>query len=286
MIDVNQIITGEKIQTIADVYIGNNYYFNYNPFISSHTHKFKDITEFNDNKNYDNPRIVFCYGDLIKSFEKIIHLFVNPFILITHNSDENISYHSDKHIVYILNCPKLIRWHAQNVNCLNEKLHFIPIGIANRQWEHGSLSMYQFINDNYNISSMKNKGVFMNFKIETNPEKRMVCYETLFTKVPFLQFTSALDNILRMVEYKFCICPEGNGIDTHRLWECFYLQIVPIVLSSTFTRNIQKTTGLPMIILESWNDFNRITLPKYETFDFGPGQKYLKYNHYVQEIIS
>jgi len=221
---------------------------------------------------------------LIDALGKIIHFFINPFILITHNSDKNIVFEGS--VTDILRCPKLIRWHAQNVDYLHEKLHFIPIGIANRQWEHGNLSIYQFICENYDIPSMKNKAVFMNFKIETNPGKRMICYETLFDKIPFLQFTSAKDNILRMLEYKFCICPEGNGIDTHRLWECFYLQIVPIVLSSTFTRNIQKTTGLPMIILDSWKDFDRITLPKYETFDFGPGQKYLQCNHYVKQIIS
>jgi hypothetical protein len=282
MLDVNEIVTGEKIQAIADVYIGTHYYFNYNPYISSKIYKFKDITEINT--HYYNPRVIYCYGDLIDALGKIIHFFINPFILITHNSDKNIVY--DEAVNNILRCPKLIRWHAQNVDYLHNKLHFIPIGIANRQWEHGNLSIYQFICENYHIPSMKNKPIFMNFKIETNPGKRMICYETLFDKIPFLQFASAKDNILRMLEYQFCICPEGNGVDTHRLWECFYLQIVPIVLSSTFTRNIQQTTGLPMILLDSWKDFNRSTLPKYETFDFGPGQKYLKYNHYVKEIIS
>ena len=47
--------------------------------------------EFKNINEYDNPKFVFCYGDLIDEFEKIIQLFKNNFVLITHNSDKNIS---------------------------------------------------------------------------------------------------------------------------------------------------------------------------------------------------
>jgi hypothetical protein len=29
--------------------------------------------------------------------------------------------------------------------------------------------------------------------------------------------------------YKYVICPRGNGIDTHRVWEALYLGVVPVV---------------------------------------------------------
>jgi len=279
----NQIITGEKIQGIADVYIGTAYYFNYNPSIVRQTNKHKYLSEFDNNIMYDNPRVVFCYGDLIDDFEKNIHLFSNPFILITHNSDKNIIKCNT--VDNILNFDKLIRWHAQNVGYVHEKLYSIPIGIANQQWPHGNLKIYQYIIENYDIKTIKNKRIFMNFKIETNIEKRMKCYEELHRYIPFLPVETAYGNITRMIEYKFCICPEGNGFDTHRMWECFYLRIVPIVLRSKFTENIQKTFGLPMIIVDFWKDVKQVIL-NYDSFDFKDCDEKLTFNYYVKQIIS
>jgi hypothetical protein len=145
--------------------------------------------------------------------------------------------------------------------------------------------MFQYISENIDISSMKNKDIFMNFKIETNAQKRLRCYSDLQGIIPFLPMTDPMSNLMRMLRYKFCVCPEGNGLDTHRLWECYYLQIVPIVLYTDFNVNIKETTGLPMVILRSWDEL-KIDELDYYNYDFELGQKFLKYNHYVREIIS
>jgi len=50
------------------------------------------------------------------------------------------------------------------------------------------------------------------------------------------------------------ICPVGNGLDTHRLWECFYCSVIPIVIKNDFCTNIEKY--IPMIILNNWDEFN------------------------------
>jgi hypothetical protein len=36
----------------------------------------------------------------------------------------------------------------------------------------------------------------------------------------------------RLSEYKFWICPRGNGLDTHRAWEALYVGAVPIIKRS------------------------------------------------------
>ena len=86
------------------------------------------------------------------------------------------------------------------------------------------------------------------------------------------------ENLYRLKQYKYCICPEGNGIDTHRLWEAYYLKIVPILLRSVHTEIIQKM-GLPMVLLDSWDDFDEHSLPKYENFDFSKGEQFLNINY-------
>ena len=283
---ITQIITGEKLQDVADVFIGNANFFNYNPYIASQTQKHKYITDFDNGEPYKNPRIVFCYGDLISEFSKIMNLFMNPFVLVTHNSDRNIV--GDDIVTTILNHGLLMRWHAQNVGHIHTKLHFIPIGIANRQWPHGNLEMFEYIFKNYDLSVVKKKWAYMNFKIDTNKEKRMKCYEQLFDKIPFLQLTNPMDNLLKMMEYRYCICPEGNGLDTHRLWECFYLRIIPVMLYTPFSMNIRNKTGFPMILLNSWSDFKWSEKERtvYEEFDFTKYDDHILLNYYIRQIIE
>ena len=70
-----------------------------------------------------------------------------------------------------------------------------------------------------------------------------------------------------ILEHKFVLCPEGNGVDTHRLWETLYLGRIPIVTRSVVT---EAFASLPMVILDSWNDLSPALLVAYwEDFQAG-----------------
>jgi hypothetical protein len=57
-------------------------------------------------------------------------------------------------------------------------------------------------------------------------------------------------------------------VDTHRLWESLYTHTVPIVVGSPFIQILQQNYNYPMIILDTWEDFDSEKLPDYSTFDF------------------
>jgi hypothetical protein len=252
------IITGEAIQQLCDVYLGCEEDFKTNPIINNDCHKhlnFNNLLQL-----WNNPKTIFCYGHRIRDFCNISHLLTNPFILITHNSDACIDY--DALVHYILQHPLLIRWYGQNISFHHPKLHFIPIGIANRQWPHGDLSLLH--DKGYN--PIKKYTTYFNFKIDTNIAKRRQCYEALASKLKWLPTIPALDNQRRLSQYRFCICPEGNGYDTHRLWECLYFKVVPIVIDSPFTQILFKQ-NIPLFILKDWSDYNEAQLD-YEQYQF------------------
>ena len=105
-----------------------------------------------------------------------------------------------------------------------------------------------------NVMTQKNpktKHIYMSFKASTNYSERQLCYEALQYKIPFLPLVNFQDNLRRMAEYKYCICPDGNGADTHRIWEALYLGVVPILTESTFSNNLRRL-GFPCILVESW----------------------------------
>jgi hypothetical protein len=241
------IITGEKIQQSCDVYIGSQQDFNFNPVIAVDKHKHVLIHTLTE--PFQNPYRIFCYSHNIALFSQKIHLLQNNFILFTHNSDGEIRQTPE--VLSILNCPNLIKWFGQNSCFQHPKLFFLPIGLANSQWPHGNLS---FFNSNFMTTITKSNTVFFNFNIHTNVSKRQRCYDSL-TKLEWLPMINPTDNLKRLSTYKFCICPEGNGVDTHRLWECLYLKVVPIVIKSNFT-DILLSNHIPLVVLNEWSDLN------------------------------
>jgi hypothetical protein len=90
-----------------------------------------------------------------------------------------------------------------------------------------------------------------------------------------------LDNL---ASHKFAICPEGNGVDCHRTWECYYMGVIPILLENIFTKYLQK--HLPCILLKSWDDLNENHLAQYSELSkqLERSQKYLSLSYYKKEI--
>lgn len=259
------IITGEKIQQMCDIYFGLAEDFRFNPTIRPQITKQININDFNSEIN--NPRNIFCYSHRIKALSTKIHLLKNRFILITHNSDGEIR--ESPETLIILNSPNLDKWYAQNICIDHCKLFFLPIGIANNQWMHGNLNIFNNATILHNISN-KSSLIYFNFNVDTNKSKRMRCFDSLKNKIKWLKNVTPSENIERLSQYRFCICPEGNGVDTHRLWEALYLKTVPVVIKSEFTNILQKN-NIPLVVLNSWDDFNPDNL-NYNTFDFENAQ--------------
>jgi len=261
------LITGEKIQLLCDVFIGTAGDLNSNPNITINHPKSYNI--MNINSIYDNPRIVYYKSCSLRELNAKIQYFANPFILVSHNSDENIVYSGV--FKELLDNPKIIKWYSQNLTFKNDKTRLLPIGIANSQWSHGNLKVIQEAIESLESlrdTSRNNKpnDIYFYFNIATNTDKRIECYNKIAKYIKFGEELNVADYIKVLSTYKFAICPDGNGADTHRLWECFYLKVIPIVLDSDFIRIVKDTYNLPMIILKDWDDIIRTELI-YKDFD-------------------
>ena len=83
----------------------------------------------------------------------------------------------------------------------------------------------------------------------------------------------------------FSICPEGNGIDTHRIWESLYLKTVPIVTKSI---NIEFYKNYPILIIDDWNSFDLkdITISLYNEIIKKYNEKLLDIGWFYEKIIT
>jgi hypothetical protein len=56
------------------------------------------------------------------------------------------------------------------------------------------------------------------------------------------------------------LCPIGNGIDTHRVWEVLYAGRVPIVIKAGDYAIYELYSQLPIVILEDIHDLANFQL--------------------------
>ena len=250
------IITGEKIQELADVYLGLDGDFLYNPRIAQQTSKHQSLHTLPS--PYDNPPKIFCYTHCLDLLALHLHVFQNPFVLITHNSDNNVTMGPVAQA--ILACQHLRRWFTQNLAMKHAKVAPLPIGMANRQWGHGDIDFFR----TFVPPATKTQHVYFYFNVGTNVTERMECVQQLQAKLPPSPPLDPADYKRLLSQYRFCICPEGNGYDTHRFWEALYLQVIPIVKRSAFVTIIQESMRVPMVVVGSWEELNPATL-QYET---------------------
>lgn len=286
-----QIITGERIQFICDLFIGTELDLNFNPIVKVFNSKHLNIDKADINLELMNIKNIFCYTNILHThFNKLYNVLdtiTTKFNLILHNSDYSFdSEHAD-----LLKIENLINIYTQNLNIEpQQNIIPIPIGIANSMWPHGSLSIwdnYIFtesqLYDSKSYRNLKINTIYFNFKISTNKSKRQLCYDIISSKnINYINNAIYSDFLKKLLTYKFCICPEGNGIDTHRFWECLYLKTIPICLKNHITMYYSKF--FPIYLLNDWNDVNISELNSFYINSKWDNYYLLDFNHLEKNL--
>ena len=199
------------------------------------------------------------------------------FTLLTHNSDWSVGQVLDLVGLQIENIPTNLYWFAQNVDVESPLIESIPIGLENSHWHPSKPDLIMERINNVNEKGYKYLCCAM-FNTGTNPRRKAILehfkqFDWCYTKETtngshFEEYINIVD------ESMFCVCPEGNGIDTHRFWEASYLQSIPVVEDSV---NIKFYKEMPMLSFGSLLDVTRedliqqtqITTASYFPLDIG-----------------
>jgi hypothetical protein len=188
----------------------------------------------------------------------------NMNIIISGHSDYPIN---DDDVQYF--SPKI--WYTVNKQTKLSNVYSIPLGIANNTNESemhhicGNLDcMIKVMNENINYKNL----VYMNFNINTYPKERQNVWD-LFKNEKYVTVNNIIytiegrTNFLREIkEHSFVLCPRGNGVDTHRLWETLYMGSIPIVKKDIGN---DEFDDLPICFIDDWNQLNEDFLEKEKT---------------------
>ena len=214
--------------------------------------------------------IVFCNTNLVtelfKDLKKIKNL--KNLTLITNQTDDKI----DKRL--FLKKPKsIVNWFSVNVAYEHKNLIPLPLGLSN-DYSPKNLRTSDFRSIMFSKEFDLNKLMYLNFNVNTNTSVRE-SLESIYKNEQWSYFENNVltleDYSKKLKEFKFVLCPQGNGIDTHRIWEALYSGAIPIVQKHTSHKNLD---GLPILFLDDLRNISKEKLTsylkkiKYEDFDF------------------
>ncbi len=173
------------------------------------------------------------------------------------------------------------------VNKQTPRAKGLPLGITNDTDESGLHRIYGNVDIMVEVASeprnIENL-VYMNFDVSTYPAERQYVWNAFKDKswVTVGNTVNTLDgrrNFLREIRnHRFVLCPRGNGIDTHRLWETLYMGSIPIVF-----RDIAHSdwTDLPILFVDSWDEvteeFLNSQIQRFETTQWNMSKLHVGY---------
>ena len=238
---------------------------------------YDNLTNTLDVRSLKDKSVIYTHTMYAKQLFDVIRDLPYRFIVITHNCDNFVD---ERGVVFthagngtITNVDEftlpqnVIKWYTKNVNVKNPVIESIPIGIENDMW-FPSLKKKEKINAKTTDQKRIRNLVYMNHNVNTNPAQRTKPYDLLGSK-PWMtvdrgnngsEFDKYLDNIYN---HSYVICPEGNGIDTHRTWECLYVGTIPIEKRNI---NNQFYTDLPILFVDDWDDVTEELLSEENRF--------------------
>ena len=193
--------------------------------------------------------VIFCKTDFIAMLTESVVKYVPvdvPFSVLTHDSDYTIN----DALIEGLVGNRPIRWYGMNMNSSKKMATPIPIGIAN---SYCNITMKS---GDFEKSKNPSRLLYVNHRIETNPSVREWLYPfftiTKYATVKTPTNVSIIQYRNDILDHKFLLCPQGNGIDTHRMWEALYCGVIPIVMRHNTHSNLEGK--LPILFVDDYRE--------------------------------
>lgn len=184
---------------------------------------------------------VFVNGDFLHSLTLSLPVVsIKKFVFIVHNTDRSFGEPELR-----LLAPHALHMYAINTSVYHPKLTTIPLGFVDRQ--------LPFLHTFAPTNEPKTIDIYMNFTSVTNVKKRKECAEVFQrdTRVVLKQGLSVDEYYADLCRSNYVLCPEGTGMDTHRVYEALLCGATPVVLRNSLSSLYGK---LPVCILDNWTD--------------------------------
>ena len=211
--------------------------------------------------------ILFCKPDFFDVFNLYKDTFQN-ITLISSSSDHPITNELVEHLEVN---NKLVKWYGVNMTASSPKCIAIPLGITSFDTKQTGrfIGFSNDVTENHKIladcksiievrkiatKKEKDKLLYLNFDDNTDNERKII--KEMFNGKSWVTIgnmdksNNGRRKFLEEVNvHKYVLCPRGNGIDTHRIWESLYVGSVPVV---KMERGLESFVDLPILFVTDW----------------------------------
>ena len=139
------------------------------------------------------------------------------------------------------------------------------------------------------------KNIYANFGIGTHKSRRKVAdicnginsISCRFTDTSYSDKTYNYESYINeLADHRMVVCPRGNGLDCHRMWETLYVNRIPIIEKNKISDFFDC---MPVLILDDWiqlNDEHFIEMKYQEILQkrLSANMKYSQMNYWVSKI--
>jgi hypothetical protein len=238
------IITGDRIFSLCDYILCSHKSFKYHKNLEKFNKKtiaikdtkcidictIDDILNTSRNSNIRIGLYTHDIPELLKYFKN--NSLYKKVTLYIHNSDDEFdSKFSELLDGSIKNITKI---YAQNINQIyNEKLNYLPIGLANSMFKHGDTnSLFDVMKTSYYLKKTKN--LYININKTTFDYRANVLDEVNNQRFNISSSKQFKEYLEELKTHRFSLCIRGNGIDTHRFYESLYLGVIPVIINNKY----------------------------------------------------
>jgi hypothetical protein len=171
-----------------------------------------------------------------------------------------VSSESDRPITseFLGRCPpQIAHWFSTNIEVEDERLEALPLGLSNSYCDI-TLKASLIAEASREFTNRPN-WLYMNFRARSNPTVRepIMDYFRSFRSADWVTLQEGelnlQDYLTELTSHRFVLCPPGNGIDTHRLWEALYSRTIPVALDRPAMAAFRD---LPILFVD---DFKKLT---------------------------
>ena len=198
----------------------------------------------------------FCKIDDVLQFFERLRLTRRRIILVTGEGDIPCDEFRQRFMP-----ANVIRWFATNVTHSHPRVTALPLGLGSAQ-DSVTMSGDQ-LSEGRKQGLEREKWLYVNFRSETNPSIRQPIFdyfESLSRTEEWITLESPLFQggkkgfLHNLLTHKFVLCPPGNGVDTHRMWESLAAGAIPIVLRSHV---VEPFKGMPILRVDSYEEVTK-----------------------------
>ncbi len=199
-------------------------------------------------------QVVFCKIDEVMRFFERVRLTRRRLVLVTGQGDLPCDGWRQGFLP-----ANVVRWFATNVTQAHPRVEALPLGLGSP--DSSTTLTARGILEQRGKREPRLHWLYVNFRPETNPAVRGPVHDFFMSRgEDWISFETADKRggnerfLKQILSHRFVLCPPGNGVDTHRMWEVMLAGAIPVVLRS---QAMDPFRDLPILFVDDYREVTR-----------------------------